>query len=78
MDPFTSHLYKKKRSSAQEPIFLGESENENNDVIISVLVEGNDWRSDRMEKDDSEELTKVDDPAPEHQRQQWNKNCEES
>ena len=68
MDPVTSHFYKKKKLSAQEPIVLGESENENNDVMISGLIEGGSWRSARMDKDDSEELTKLDDPALEHQR----------
>ena len=73
LDPFTSHFYKKKDLSAQEPIVLDESENENNDVMISVPIEENDWRLDMMDKYASEDLTKIYDPAPEHQRQQWNK-----
>ena len=52
-DPIASLFYKKKKSSAQIPIFLGEYENKNNNVIISGLIEGDDWRSDRMDKDDS-------------------------
>ena len=50
--------------SAQELIVLDESENENHYVMISGLIEGGDWRSDRMGKDDSEDLTKLDDPVP--------------
>ena len=38
--PVTSHFYKKNSLSAQEPIVLDEYENENNDVTISVLIEG--------------------------------------
>ena len=41
--------------------------------MISELIEGGDWRSDSMDKDDSEDLTKLDDPEPEHQRQKRNK-----
>ena len=38
--PVTSNFYKKNNLSAQEPIVLDEYENENNDVTISVLIEG--------------------------------------
>ena len=41
--------------------------------MISGLIQGVDCRSDRMDKDDIEYLTKLDDTAPEHQGQQWNK-----
>ena len=41
--------------------------------MIYGLIEGNDWRSDRMDKDDSVNLKKLDDPAPEYQSQQCNK-----
>ena len=41
--------------------------------MISGLIEGDDWRSDWTDKDYSEDLKKLDDPTPEHQRQQWNK-----
>ena len=73
LDPITSLFYKKKKSSAQKPIFLGEYENKNNNVIISGLIEGDDWRSDWTDKDYSEDLKKLDDPTPEHQGQQRNK-----
>ena len=73
LDPVTSYFYKKKKLSAQEPIVLDESKNENNDVMISVPIEENDWRLDMMGKYASEDLTKLDDLAPEHQRQQRNK-----
>ena len=73
LDPVTSYFYKKKTKSAQEPNVLDESEDENNDVMISGITDGNDRRSDRMEKCDSKEPTKLDDQATEHQRQQWNK-----
>ena len=32
--------------------------------MTSGLIEGGDWRSDSMDKDDSEDLTKLDDPVP--------------
>ena len=64
LDPVTSHFYK-KNSSAQEPIVLDESEDENNDVMISGITDGNDRRSDRMEKYDSKKPTKLDDQATE-------------
>ena len=73
LDLVTSNFYNKKNYSAQEPIVLDESEDENNDVMISGITDGNDRRSDRMEKCDSKEPTKLDDQATEHQRQQWNK-----
>ena len=41
--------------------------------MISGLIEGDDWRSDWTDKDYSEDLKKLDDPTPEHQRQQRNK-----
>ena len=41
--------------------------------MISGLIEGNYWISDSMEKYDIEDLRKIDDMAPEHQMQQWNK-----
>ena len=44
LDPVTSHFYKKKKSSAQESIFLDEYENEKNDVMIYGLIEGDYWR----------------------------------
>ena len=53
LDPVTSKFYNKKKLSPQEPIVSDESENENNDVKISGLIEGNDWISDRMDKYDS-------------------------
>ena len=72
-DPVTSHFYKKKKSSAQETIVFDESENEDNNVMIYGLIEGGGWRSDKMDKNDSEDLTKLDDLASEYQRRQWNK-----
>ena len=54
--PVTSYFYKKKTKSAQEPNVLDESEDENNYVMIYGLIEGGGWRSDRMDKDDSEDL----------------------
>ena len=31
--------------------------------MISGPIEGNVWRSDRMDKDDNKDLTKLDDPS---------------
>ena len=53
LDQVTPHFYKNKKSSAKEPIVLGESKNENNFVMISVIIEGDDWISYRMDKEDS-------------------------
>ena len=41
--------------------------------MTSGLNEGGGCRSDSMDKDDSEDLTKLDDPSPENQRQQFDK-----
>ena len=63
-DPVTSHFYKKKKLSAREPIVFGGSENGNNYVIIYGPIDGVDWGSDRIDDDDSEDLTKLDDLEP--------------
>ena len=41
--------------------------------MTSGLNEGGGCRSDSMDKDDSEDLTKLDNPAPENQRQHCGK-----
>ena len=53
LDLMTSNFYKKNKSSAQEPIVIDESEKINNDVIISGLIECNDWIPHSMDKYDS-------------------------
>ena len=64
LDPVTSYFYKKKKSLSQEPIVLDESENEKNDVMNSGIFYWDGWRSDRMDKYYSENLTKLNYMVP--------------
>ena len=41
--------------------------------MIYGIIEGNDWRSYRMDKYDIEDLIKLDDMSQKHQRKQRNK-----
>ena len=46
---------------------------QNQSPAVAGLIEAFDWRSNRSGRDDSENLNKLGDPAPEYQRQMWKK-----
>ena len=75
LNKVTSYFTSTRKSPSVEPIIIIDSDDGGVDGAISGLIEDNDWRKDRMDKDDMPNLKKLADPAPGYEREQWRREC---
>ena len=75
LNKVASYFTSTRKSPSVEPIIIIDSDDGGVDGAISGLIEDNDWRKDRMDKDDMPNLKKLSDPAPGYEREQWRREC---